>query len=347
VKAKVTAAVLALGVAATLALPGTSPAATRHIREGASTDTEINLRGTHGYRISLFVAPRDVILSAFKVAGEKVETVDYFDDHDLSVGDPGNGIIDVKIGRLGRLRGDFVVSSKKSRAAERGCNAGPTLVEKGIFVGSFHFRGERGYTEVRADRAPGSVTRVAARNCVVHVPRRHPNPESADSDHKEGRKTGEWKLLAAGPRFAASLQAERRADRPQIGGEMLNLSASASQKVGNWNIGHYVSTFDFAAEPSTEFQVPDLAAPLAEAIIAPPTPFSGSATFRSGGERSGSWTGNLKVSLPGLGSVPLTGGGIEAGLCVGGVGCTDTLPSELQPILEAPPGAIVAVGVKR
>lgn len=47
---------------------------------------------------------------------------------------------------------------------------------------------------------------------------------------------------------------------------------------------------------------------LRTATVAPPAPFSGSATFRRGAKRSGStWSGSLAVSFPGRSDVPLVG----------------------------------------
>ena len=93
--------------------------------------------------------------------------------------------------------------------------------------------------------------------------------------------------------------------------------------------------------------MPNLAEPLAEATVAPPAPFSGSATFHLDDPKTASWTGDLAVEMPGLGKVSLTGDGIEAGLCSGLSNCTKTLPKDLQPVLEAPSGVIVVVSVSK
>jgi hypothetical protein len=56
--------------------------------------------------------------------------------------------------------------------------------------------------------------------------------------------------------------------------------------------------------------------PAGEAIVNPPSPFSGSATFRRESRKESKWSGDLKVDLPGFGTVPLTGRGAQATLCV-------------------------------
>jgi hypothetical protein len=50
---------------------------------------------------------------------------------------------------------------------------------------------------------------------------------------------------------------------------------------------------------------------LTSATVRPPFPFTGSGSFLRNPDGSISWTGTLAVSLPGLGSVQLTGGKAE------------------------------------
>jgi hypothetical protein len=60
---------------------------------------------------------------------------------------------------------------------------------------------------------------------------------------------------------------------------------------------------------------PDPQRPTSEAVIHPDSPFSGSATFRRPPEGEPTWTGDLKVELPGLGLVRLAGKGTHAAMC--------------------------------
>jgi hypothetical protein len=342
VRAKAITAALALGAIVALLLPAGALAASRTVRQPAASYLELNLRGTHGFHISLFTVPgRAPSLSALKFDGEEFEAVSYSRLGRVGgPGDPGRGLLDTRIGRLGRFRGHFVPRSTKTEPSQRGCTGGPTTVERGVFVGSFRFRGELDYTQVRATRAHGSITRRAAQRCVVPDFAHHPGKKSGQG--RETRRKGEFKLIAAGSKASPFLQAERSDESRRFVGSA-NVSASAESEVGDFTVSHLATSSQPDPDPASTFAVPDLAAPLDEATIAPPAPFSGSATFRSDGATSGSWTGDLRVDLPGLGRVPLTGGGIEAGLCVGGSGCTKTLPERLQPVLEAPPGVIVAV----
>jgi hypothetical protein len=62
-----------------------------------------------------------------------------------------------------------------------------------------------------------------------------------------------------------------------------------------------------------------------EAAVEPPTPFAGSAEFALESPTVASWTGDLRVPIPTLGTVALTGPEFKRSLCGAG-GCTDTAP---------------------
>jgi hypothetical protein len=65
----------------------------------------------------------------------------------------------------------------------------------------------------------------------------------------------------------------------------------------------------------SSFQITDPSQPTAGASLNPPAPFAGSATFLQESATPPTWTGDLRVDLPGFGTVPLTGPGVKASLC--------------------------------
>jgi hypothetical protein len=72
-------------------------------------------------------------------------------------------------------------------------------------------------------------------------------------------------------------------------------------------------------EKATALEAPDPTTPAAEAIVAPASlPFRGSATFRREVAEGSQWSGDLRVYMPGLGSVPLTGPGAKVTMCASG-----------------------------
>jgi hypothetical protein len=247
--------------------------------------------------------------------------------------------LDAKVGGLGHFRGRFVPGSTKLEQLPEGCTGEPTTTEKGVFVGSFVFRGERGYTRIDARRERGRVVRQGAMSCPASNPsghRRHRSRRLAREERE--RRQNEFRLLAGDPKGGLSFQAEMQESAEVEEGSPTTIQASMTERVGRLEISRNASSISFGADAAATFQVPDLAEPLSEATLTPPAPFSGSATFHLDEPRSATWSGDLAVELPGAGEVPLTGKGIAAGLCHGPSHCTKTLPEPLQRELDLGPG---------
>ena len=151
------------------------------------------------------------------------------------------------------------------------------LITPGTFKGTFHFRGEHGYTWARAQNIRGSL-------------------DWRDGPHCSGRNHGTRLTAASGTtRFFA----ERPREFPASA-----FVASTRQKRGRVLINR--SAVQFAGSSDFTF-----AAGLSSAQVEPVgPPFSGSADFAA----PGGWTGRLAVSFPGRADVRLTGAGFKAHL---------------------------------
>jgi hypothetical protein len=339
VRAKALAATLAaLTISLALVLPGGAAAKVHYSKQPASVSAELHLRGTHGFRVSLYVSDgRSVIVSASKeVSKSGSESVDYFTVHPNGPAHAfDRGELNVRVGRLGRFHARFVPTSTKTEAAVPGCKGEATTVEKGFFVGSLAFHGERDYTSVAARRARGTVTKTGAARCRIEFPATVPGHQSArHAKAEKEREEEEVRLVAGDPKGDAVFQARREATPAGLAGATTLFLASASGKVGDLLVDRNAFVFDFQSDAAETFLTPNLAEPLAEATLEPPAPFSGSATFHLDTPKKASWTGDLAVELPGIAPVPLTGEGIAAGICAGRTNCTDTLPKRLAPILQ-------------
>jgi hypothetical protein len=77
------------------------------------------------------------------------------------------------------------------------------------------------------------------------------------------------------------------------------------------------------------FLVPNRKRPSSEGVLEPPAPFSGSATFRRHPTKAPTWTGDLKIDLPGFGPVRLAGPGTHASMC-------DGIACQLRGLLSTP-----------
>jgi hypothetical protein len=336
-----------LAIAATLFPASALGAGTHRFRTHPSVSIQLNARGSHGFRYTLFTGSTGAgILSVSKTVPRDADTtVDYFllrkPRHDHF--DPDR--LDVRIGRLGHFRGHFVANSTETMRIGPFCKGKPGTVEKGFFVGSFRFRGERGYTTLRSRRERGQVTHQASERCAL------PSPESeSTSPAKESKERAQAgiRLLAATEDDGVIFQADHVAPVRRLGIELTHFDVTVvSHGSGGVAIIHSATVFELEADSSATFETPNLAEPLAETRVAPPAPFSGSANFHLENRHAASWTGDLGVELPGLGSVPLTGDGITAGACQGPSNCTKTLPKPLQKTLETSPDIVTVFVGKR
>jgi hypothetical protein len=344
VRAKTIAAFLAAtAILGLCALPAGAVAKPRRVRQKPSVSTDMRMRGTHGFRLQLSTLDgKAAFLLATKPTG--VANVTY-----LSPGGKARNSVDaaklnVKVGNLGHFRGRFVPTSTKEEKPEPGCEADPTTIENGYFVGSFDFRGERGYTAFHSHRVRGSVTRRPGGICTFNDAGWHLTPHQAKLEKEQRRN--EFHLVAADEKLNVLFEVRRQEATKDEPPQPTFQATVNGSKVGDFYVSHSAIDFGFEAEPETTFAVPNLAEPLAEATVAPPAPFSGSATFHLDSPKTASWTGDLAVELPGIGKVPLTGEGIDAGLCKG-TSCTKTLPKNVQPILETSSGVIIAVSTSK
>jgi hypothetical protein len=351
VRAKAIATILAAATALiVLVVPASALGAAHHYRQPATVDAEIHLRGTNGFRFFALTFGDAAIISASKRASKfGEESVSYFARPQRGRPAFKDGILEMDLGKQGRFRGRFVAKSTKTRKPAGGCTGDPTTIEKGFFVGAFNFRGERGYSSIHAHRERGSVTRQGAARCQIPS-------EAGRQEEKQGAKEAkesaahEFRLIAGDGTAQLVFQASRE-EPAQLEGETAAYYqvSAAGDKAGAFEVSRSAFVFEFPSRATPKFQVPNLAEPLAEAILAPPAPFSGTATFHLDDPQTASWTGDLAVDLPGLGKLPLTGGKIAAGLCHD-AHCTKTLPESLQRLLEASRNdgsSYVTVGIDR
>jgi hypothetical protein len=348
VRAKAFAAFLAATViaGALLAPAGAFAGKTHRIRRPASVDVEMQGHGTHGFGFALFTfGSRDDLLWLTRPSPGVDQSVTYFIRAHRGRTDPKAGLLDVRVGSLGRFRGHFHPAATATLRPERGCTGDPTTVEKGFFVGSFSFRGEGGYTTIHTHRERGRITRQGATSCTVPSgsgnERHRP---SHQTKREKRRRQNELRLVAGDGNGGVSLQATREEASGPEESSLTNFQASTSEKFGRLRVFRSVSVIDFGADAATTFQAMNPTEPLTEAILTPPAPFSGSATFHLNDPETASWTGNLAVEMPGLGKVQLTGENIEAGACHGPSHCTKTLPEPLQRALEAGAGSFHVSG---
>ncbi len=163
-RAKAIAAVLALGAIALCALPAAASAKARHYVITAQRFATIQqLRGTNGFRFSVIAFGKKVDVTAEKlIHPDGVVSADYSVPRRGSLRDG----LDLRLGREGRFDLHFVDHKTKEEPLTPNCKGAPEIVEEGVFVGSIHFHGLRGFTRLDATRAPGTILKQGRQVCV-------------------------------------------------------------------------------------------------------------------------------------------------------------------------------------
>lgn len=261
------------------------------------------VRGTNGYEVKVSASPGQMEVTAESSSG----SVEYIAPAKVT-----GTTIDARIGNVARIDVRFRPSGRvREVKVSRQClkERPPVVASRlGRFVGTIKLHGERGYTEVSAHSATGGIG-----DPLANVPRklqcefreskaeRRTELQSIQFDGepaKEAISLGVSRLFpfypGLSPKHAALL---RKSDHYLF-------LATAVEKSGGVTILRSAA----ALGGPTTFAFDDS---LTAATISPPAPFTGTGTFVRNADGSTGWTGSLAVPLPGLGTVPLTGGKAE------------------------------------
>jgi hypothetical protein len=246
---------------------------------------------------------------------------------------PGSDRIKANLGKLGRIDVRFVAeSSHHEKAPLPSCEGDKPRMEKGRFVGQIHFHGEDGYTRVDVHHAGGQVSIQPKQRCNVGAAEAELDKlveELAEEiDKEEKKEKGSEEPEGPEPEVhLVKLKAKTEANGRQVAFDASRLSSRVPGKKGTSFASFSVkaerhrgridetSSASLIFEPGAAFKVPDLTHLTSEAVVKPPRPFLGSATFRRESADRVTWKGDLKVALPGLGVVPLAGPKFTTTIC--------------------------------
>lgn len=287
----------------------------------------LNVHGSNGFRLGVTVEDRRRLTVSVARLDNALEAASYALRAQQR---RGSDDIVARLGKLGRIDLRFVPHKVEKEKPPRGCRGGKIVNEQGYFVGLIAFHGERGYTRVRAHRVAGTVSRAPAMTCRRASPKSRKQAKheremlEGVSEKMEDEEEGDTGLQSV--RLTAHARGHHVALRaswtsiPEKAGKRFSLVtfiAAGSRRRGR--IKETSLAIDLFENGST-FLVPNRQLLTSEAIVKPPPPFSGSATFRRHPAAAPSWTGDLKVALPGFGPVRLAGHGTHASMC-SGLGC--------------------------
>jgi hypothetical protein len=298
---------------------GTGPAR----RAGKTRVTqELNLRGTNGFELKVMLTDRHRLgVQAIDTdfAHRTITTVAYgLPVHQRR----GTDDIKARIGSLGRIDMRFVPErTKKAKPGSTQCAGGELTTEVGHYVGSISFHGDGGYSRAQAHRVVGTTETESVGKCP---PRKQVKAIQREEAETVGKREEDEQAKQAEERNEIQLDAKARGGKVIFTATRIEAAAGGRKgssanfiALGQRERGpmREVSLVGLIVAKGSSFQVPNLQNPTDEATVRPSSPFSGSATFRGESPRPGSWTGDLKVELPGFGTVPLTGAGVQASMC--------------------------------
>jgi hypothetical protein len=204
----------------------------------------------------------------------------------------------------------------------------------GSFRGNLDFVGEPGVPGVHTHRGPASLIHIT--HACKHTHRR-PSSSLSRSIEDKRHRTGEADLLSAKLKEegrTVSFEALRlKSGLGKSHPTLTFLSADVSESLGRVTIERTA----FEVTPETVLQISRRDKQPETAVIAPPKPFTGSASYSVAPETAPSWSGDLSVRLPGAGAVPLTGIGFNAELC------RAFSASEAKDCIELEEGSLITV----
>jgi hypothetical protein len=248
------------------------------------------LKGTHGF--SMFVLA--VSKPQFK-QGEAIVVVSKHDEAALylSAAKVEPTSIEADLGSVGEIAVQFEPSSPPERVNASCKRGGSVTFEPGAWVGTIDFVGEEGFTEVHRERVKAEVSPFVEAGCGGRS-----IGETMGSDVLGARLVAR----SASKQNALFLQANRN----RRGGRVY-LEASIEERRSGLTVSREVAGY----YPPGAFQ---FSPSLQSAILDPPAPFGGHATFHRNAKPANRLTGNLSIDFPGRADVPLAGGRFKATL---------------------------------
>jgi len=233
-----------------------------------------------------------------------------------------NGVIESNVPGLARVAVRFEQTSETPVHFESGrCKIeGKGLDLKGIFRGTIAFHGEGGYTTIKRQSAAGRIEIKPREACPK--PKHRPRPPKTTTEDLGV----EYLLAGREESDRRSLTFETFGSEPKLlGGPLTAFIARYEHWRGKVMVlaqtkalGEEAGVFSLTAPEGTP----------TEATVNPPAPFKGTGTFKLESPTTASWTGDLSVEIPTLGTVNLAEPGFWAGACA--ARCTKTFPEGLS-----------------
>lgn len=259
---------------------------------------EVTLPGSNGYRITISGFPGNKVQLLAQRPSEEIEY--------LASGKVTPTSIKASFGQLGKVSLRFRPSGevRRIRKGKRCAAVRPSVVEAqlGTFTGTVSFTGEADYTEVLPGRAAGDPGARLSHKLRLEC---KASSEYVNPTYSVNLIAGTARPPKGFLEFAASTSPPPAA--PTSGSGSYSFFAFVSEKTEGMSIFRTVTVLG----PASDFT---FSSTLKSATVAPPLPFTGSASYQRNANGSTTWSGTLAVPISGLGVVPLVGPGLESHL---------------------------------
>lgn len=314
-------------LAALLAVPGVATANTRVIKP--TVTSSLNVRGTHRFWLEISASPTggksaEVTVSAvherYKVESESVAYSTrgrWSKDGGFEAKWPGLGAVDVTFEQSAVHRWRF--------EGPQGCSDGIVTHRRGVFRGPIVFRGKGGFTVAHRKSAPGEIRETTREVCHEKAePETGPTELGSQPTPEEQTGIRDASLYASGRNAGAAITFS--AAGPLASGGVIPPIAFQARYEARRR-GMRIVGQTYVDGRSEYFLVPAPAGALTDATVTPPTPFAGTGVYHLEAPTVANWTGDLRITFPGIGTIPLAFPGMSARLCEGIPGTCSGAPA--------------------
>jgi hypothetical protein len=312
-KALIVLVVAVLGASA----PGAAAATKTRVEKPTSTSS-FNLRGSNGFWVEVSADHAQGEKKAkvmVKAVTERYKVEMQSTAYSTRTRLNADGGFDAKLPGLGRI--DVSFEQKKAHRVRIAdgphCNDRSQLIRKGVFRGRISFRGERGFTAVHAKSAPGTI--LERDRLVCHEPEYGVPGITEPGGPEMPPGTYNPAVFASRPGTSFWAAGPPATEPPVASGGIPVVAFEATYSTARRGIQIFARAS--VDSGSNRFLVPGPLGALTDATVEPPAPFKGSGTYHLESPTTATWSGDLRVEFPGIGSVPLTGPGFAARLCEG------------------------------
>ena len=285
-------------VAALVGLMLLAPAAAadgRSYRAGPGHLTKVHLKGSGGYDVGISTGPRHGVIVRIT---DDVFRTDYW----VRGFENGRYGVKARFPGFGQINFRFVPNGREQRVPPPPlCEGQGGLLLHGVARGRIQFRGEHGYTEVAVGRAKATVETWPGMRC--HDP--------ASKGARRSRKLASTFIAFREASPFTTFSARRYPGRLLPSSRQVVFQADTYALGGPLRIYRSVAV---AADVSS-FVVPDPKMVPENLVLAPPPPFSGTASLRRTPESVFAWEGDLSIQFPGTAPLALAGSAFSTSYC--------------------------------